>query len=135
MHHTINNRLAAVLGMTLAWLAVGQTLAGAPEKPRIEDEDIWAYKQFIRSYEATNTMRKQGWPAPDVASALSSSREMTIIMLDRLTSAASAKALAYMNLLKVDGAVAEDHSCAVLRKGKPIIPYLEQAKAARTSGR
>jgi hypothetical protein len=128
MRHTVTSRLAALLGMTIAWLAVGQTLAGAPEKSRIEDEDIWAYKQFIRSYEATNTLRKQGWPAPDVASALSSGREMTIILLDRSTSAASAKALAYMGLLKVDGAVAEDHSCAVLRKGKTIIPYLEQAK-------
>ncbi len=135
MRHTITNSLAAVLLMALAWLAVGQTLAGAPEKSRIEEEDIWAYKKFIRSYEAIHAIRKQGSLLPEVESALSSGIEMTIVLLDRSTSTASAKALAYMNLLKVDGAASKDQTCAVLRRGKSILPYLEQAKAARTSGR
>ena len=135
MCHTITIRLTAVFGLVLACLAVGTVLAGSPDKSIIEEEDIWAYKKFIRSYEAIYAIRKQGSLLPEVESALSSGIEMTIVLLDRSTSAASAKALAYMNLLKLDGAASKDQTCAVLRKGKSIIPYLEQAKAARTSGR
>jgi len=138
MRHTIANMLAAVLSLALAWPSVNPVFAGSPDKSRIGDEDTWAYEQFIQSYDATHALRKlrmQGSPVLNAESALTSSREMTIILLDRSTSAASAKALAYMSLLKVDGGVAEDQTCAVLRKGKPIIPYLEQAKAALKSGR
>jgi len=135
MRHTIANRLLVVLGLTLTCQAICPALAGSPDKSRIEYQDTWAYERFIRSYDAIHTLRKQGSPAPGVENALSASLEMTVILLDRSSSAASAKALAYMNLLKVDGAVAEDHTCAVLRKGKSILPYLEQAKAARTNGR
>lgn len=135
MRNTIANKLAVVLGLTLIWQAVGPALAGSPSKPRIEYEDTWAYERFIRSYSIIHSLIKQESLPPEVEGALSASLEMTIILLDRSTSAASARALAYMNLLKVDGAVAEDQTCAVLRKGKSIISYLEQAKATRTQGR
>ena len=49
MCHTITIRLTAVFGLVLACLAVGTVLAGSPDKSIIEEEDIWAYKKFIRS--------------------------------------------------------------------------------------
>ena len=53
-------------------------MAGSPDKSIIEEEDIWAYMKFIRSYEAIYAIRKQGSLLPEVVSALSSGIEMTM---------------------------------------------------------
>ena len=134
MRHPVANVAMLVFGLAIAWLATHAAMADSPSKSRIEYQDTWAYERFIRSYEAIHALRKQGSPAPGVENALSASLEMTVILLDRSNTIAAARSLAYMNLLKVDGAVAEDQACAVLQKRKNILPYLEQAKAALKDG-
>jgi hypothetical protein len=134
MRHPVANIVMLVFGTAITWLGIHAVMADSTAKSRIEYQDTWAYERFIRSYEAIHALRKQVSPAPGIENALSASQEMTVILLDRSNSIAATKALAYMDLLKVDGAVAEDQACAVLQKRKKILPYLEEAKVTLKDG-
>ena len=105
----------------------------AEELSPVEYQDRFAYKHLLR---ALNIMHDRGLTgdAKKVASYFSSSAELAIMTLDRATSKEAYRGLAYLVLIELDGILARDHSCAVLEKGKAMLPYLEEARRASANG-
>lgn len=122
------------LFIVLASGFLGQSLSCAQdiesEDYSLTEEDIYAYKVIIDYLTIIRTKKPHEWTKIQLglSSALASGADVSIILLRRSTTQVSAKALAYLSLLEMDGALSEDRTCAILDKGESILPHLNLLK-------
>ena len=120
--------------MLVTLTIVAQTSVRAEELSLTEYQDRFAYRYLLRSLNLRKNFEKTKYYS-DIAGHVTGSGELAIIMLDRSTSKEAYRGLAYLVLIKLDGVLARDRSCAVLEKGKAMLPYLEEARRASANGR
>lgn len=118
-------------GMLATMIFVAAT-ASADELTMVEYQDRWVYERFLAFKNIPSETLASN---PDLSSHATAYGELTIMFLDRASSAEASRALAYLTLITLDGVVGEDHGCAILNKGHKVLPYLSQAQKTRQEGR
>jgi hypothetical protein len=109
----------------------------AAELSQKEQEDLYAYEIFVdfwnvpptRWYGTGTELDKIG------ISHLFRAKDLSIFLLDRSNTKTALRALAYMDLLGLDGGLSEIHSCVLLKKGKAILPFLLEAQKSYAPGK
>ena len=137
----MNSTHITLLSFLFVAVLTGVTPCKADEPlPPIEHGDRFAYWVFLKAMnlqvDASGIPGKSDFYElyTDISYSFTASKELAIMTLERSSSPEAYRGLAYMALLELDGSVSEAHTCAVLKKGKAIVPYLEEARRARATG-
>ena len=120
-------------------MAVGVALllvhasAAAVERGLADYQDQFAYEYFVQLRNIPTA--KKGSQYSELQGHFAASGDLVITFLDRSATKTAHRALAYMTLLGLDLNYARDQNCAVYKRGKAMLSYLEEAKRAFQSGK
>jgi hypothetical protein len=113
--------------------------AEADKIGKIEKQDRQAYISVVENLSIALSKPQHEWiSTPEIPGALTQNSRVAIWLLERSPSREALNGLAYLSLVKLDGAVSESHSCAVLSKGpeirKRLVEVLEATSKNKGSG-
>jgi hypothetical protein len=116
----------------VALLASSQS--SVAQLPARDFEDQYAYRTVLELLALAERGSRSRAVTGEDAITLGMSAEVGIILLERSSSKEALRGLANLNLVRLDGAVAERHNCAVLSKGSNIVPLLKEALSGLKPG-
>lgn len=93
-----------------------------------EYEDEFAYRTVLETINLENSLSKKADVRPEHLITLGMATEVAMILLERSSTRDALRWLAELSLVRLDGSVAESHTCAVLSKGTRILPYLQRSR-------
>ena len=93
-----------------------------------EQEDEFVYRTILQTIHLERVLTKRNDIKDYGPNTLGMATETGLILLERSHTKGALRWLAELTFVRMDGAVGERHDCAVLSKGKKIIPYLEKSR-------
>jgi hypothetical protein len=136
-----HDRLGSILSLCLAVFALGVepwhvAIAQPPPDAKqnlIAYQDTFAYKALVQSVVLGFSPGERKMSC-ELFMMYRYTGDLALIVLERSDSPAALAGLADLIQFTLDGAISEQHACAVLAKGERILPYLERARAAAKKG-
>lgn len=130
----IQRSLSILFATVVMILASGINNAEETLTP-VEDEDRFVYRYDLLMRNLELAVKESKIVIPGLPTHFTNSESLALLTLDRSKSKEAYRGLAFLSLVVMDGSVSRDHSCAVLKKGKAILPFLEEARRAAINGK
>jgi len=125
----------AISILVLFFLNISYGMANAEEAlSEEESRDRFTYNYYLETLNLQAELAKSNL-REKLFSHFTGSGELVMLTLDRSASKEAHRGLAYLILVQLDGVVSRDRSCAILNKGKSMLPYLKEVRTASENGR
>ena len=133
----LNSKHALIqCSMFIVFTLFGNSMLFAQGEQSLEEyRDQSAYRYFLETLALRESMMKNtAAMSPALVTHFTDSGEIAVGRLRLSKSKESYRGLANLLLIKTDGALSEILECAIMDKGKAIIPYLNEARLLAERG-